>query len=54
MINYRVENLDELLKLLNTGGIIQIGEILDDEYEEFAWITDPDGNKIELWEAPLK
>jgi predicted enzyme related to lactoylglutathione lyase len=23
------------------------------EYGKFAWIVDPDGNRIELWEPPL-
>jgi predicted enzyme related to lactoylglutathione lyase len=50
MINYRVENLVELLKLLKEEGVQQIGEMHEFEYGKFAWILDPDGNKIELWE----
>lgn len=50
MINYRVENLDELLKVLKSEGVQQIGEMQSFEYGKFAWIMDPDGTKIELWE----
>jgi lactoylglutathione lyase len=50
MINYRVENLAELLKELKGKGIEQIGEVEEYDYGKFAWISDPEGNKIELWE----
>jgi len=50
MLNYRVENLDELLKLLREEGIDSKRE--DSDYGKFAWIMDPDGNRIELWEPP--
>lgn len=50
MINYRVENLTELLKELQAAGIEQLGDIQEFEYGKFAWIMDPDGQKIELWE----
>ncbi len=51
MINLRVENLEWLLIELKKEGIEQIGEMLVYEYGKFAHIMDPDGNKIELWEA---
>ena len=50
MVNYRVGNLEELLAALKTEGIEQVGEMQAHEYGKFAWILDPDGNKIELWE----
>jgi predicted enzyme related to lactoylglutathione lyase len=50
MFNYRVENLEELLRLLKEEGIEQIGEIQEESYGKFGWIMDPEGNKIELWE----
>ena len=50
MINYRVENLDELLKELRAAGVEIVGEIETYEYGKFAHILDPEGNKIELWE----
>lgn len=50
MVNYRVENLTELLTELKNAGIKQVGEIQEFDYGKFAWIMDPDGHKIELWE----
>lgn len=54
MINYRVENLDELLKQLKKEGITNVGEQVQEGYGKFAWIMDPEGNKIELWEPSGK
>lgn len=51
MINYRVENLAELLEELKKEGVQQIGEMQVYDYGKFAHIMDPEGNKIELWEA---
>jgi predicted enzyme related to lactoylglutathione lyase len=50
MFNYRVENLIELLKVLKEEGIQQVGEVEEFPYGKFAWIMDPENNKIELWE----
>ena len=51
MINLRVENLSWLLDELSKEGIMQIGPLQEYEYGKFAHIMDPEGNKIELWEA---
>lgn len=51
MINLRVEDLEWLLGELKKEGISQIGEMQVYEYGKFAHIMDPEGNKIELWEA---
>ncbi len=50
MFNFRVENLVELLKLLREEGVTVVGEMEEFDYGKFAWILDPEGNKIELWE----
>jgi predicted enzyme related to lactoylglutathione lyase len=50
MINYRVDNLDEMITQLRAGGIEIIKGPDSDENGKFAWIMDPDGNKVELWE----
>ncbi len=50
MINFRVENLEELLKTLKEEGVQVVGEMEVYEYGKFGWILDPEGNKIELWE----
>ena len=52
MLNFRVDDLDGLLQELSTGGV-KIDETREDsEYGRFAWVYDPEGNKIELWEPP--
>ena len=50
MMNFRVENLVELLKVLKKEGITIVGEMEEYEYGKFGWILDNDGNKVELWE----
>ncbi len=54
MMNFRVENLEELLKALKQEGVEIVGEMQTDDYGKFGWIMDPEGNKIELWEPPKK
>jgi len=49
MINYRVSNLERMLAQLRRNGVA-VEKIEDYEYGRFAWITDPEGNRIELWE----
>lgn len=50
MINFRVENLEELIEELREAGVEIVGEIMRENYGLFAHILDPEGNKIELWE----
>lgn len=50
MINFRVENLEQMLAEMKEAGVIMAGEMETFEYGKFAWILDPEGNKIELWE----
>ena len=52
MINYRVDNLEQLFAVLEEEGVTIIGEPQISEYGKFGWIMDPEGNKIELWEPP--
>jgi predicted enzyme related to lactoylglutathione lyase len=51
MINYRVADMDAVVSALEAEGIKILGR-QDDEYGRFAWIMDPEGNKIELWAPP--
>ena len=53
MINYRVDNLDELIAQLRADGVEIVGGPDSAENGKFAWIMDPDGNKVELWEPML-
>jgi len=50
MINYRVHDLEGLLKDLKEEGVEFAGEMQTYDYGKFAWIMDPDGTKVELWE----
>ncbi len=50
MINYIVDDLDALLAKLEATGVRIDPKREDYDYGRFAWIYDPDGNKIELWE----
>lgn len=50
MINYRVENIEELVKELRQSGVTICDEIEVFEYGKFVHILDLEGNKIELWE----
>ena len=50
MINYRVDNLDEMLAQLQAADVPVTGGPESHQNGKFAWIMDPDGNKVELWE----
>lgn len=50
MFNYRVENLEELLKVLTEENVTIVGDMQTYSYGKFAWILDNENNKIELWE----
>ena len=53
MINYRVDDLGELLDQLRASGVEILQGPESHENGKFAWIMDPDGNKVELWEPKL-
>lgn len=50
MINYAVDDMDALLKRLQSKGVTVLKRDDSDPNGRFAWILDPEGNKIELWE----
>jgi predicted enzyme related to lactoylglutathione lyase len=50
MINYRVDDLDALIDELRGKGVEIVGGPESHENGKFAWILDPDGNKLELWQ----
>jgi predicted enzyme related to lactoylglutathione lyase len=50
MLNFRVDNLVELIEQLKQEDVEVVGDIQDHDYGKFGWIMDPEGNKIELWE----
>jgi predicted enzyme related to lactoylglutathione lyase len=53
MINYRVDDMAGLLAQLTANGVEIFKGPESHENGKFAWIMDPDGNKVELWEPML-
>ena len=49
MINLRVDDLDGMIADLEAKGVAILGR-QDEEYGKFAWILDPDGIKVELFQ----
>ncbi|MBW8362515.1 MAG: VOC family protein [Kaistella sp.] len=57
MINYRVQNIEGLVKKLKENGVTVLDDMETFEYGKFIHIMDAEGNKIELWEpidGPLR
>lgn len=50
MINFRVRNLDAMVRQMRNNGVVIIDSIMTFDYGKFVHIMDPDGRKIELWE----
>lgn len=50
MINFRVDDLDGLVATLAAEGVAIDPKREDYDYGRFAWIFDPEGNKVELWQ----
>lgn len=50
MVNFRVDDLDELIASLRAAGVEVLDHVEDSEYGRFAWCIDCDGNRVELWE----
>ena len=51
MLNFRVRDLDAMLEQLRAAGADVSDETQDmDGVGRFGWVTDPDGNRIELWQ----
>lgn len=52
MLNYIVDDLDATLAELRAQGVAVDERVERSDYGNFGWVTDPDGNRIELWEPP--
>jgi predicted enzyme related to lactoylglutathione lyase len=50
IVNFRVDSLDELLAKLAAAGTRIDPDQQDYGFGRFAWIWDPEGNRVELWE----
>ena len=53
MVNYRVADLHALVQVLKIEGCNVLEKIDESNFGKFAWVMDPEGNKVELWE-PLE
>ena len=52
MVNFCVDDLDGLLARLRTAGCAVDERVQEDENGRFGWVTDPEGNRVELWQPP--
>lgn len=52
MINYAVDDLDAFLARIEAKGVEVLKRDDSDPSGKFAWIMDPEGNKLELWQPP--
>jgi predicted enzyme related to lactoylglutathione lyase len=52
IVNYRVADLVGLVNVLREEGCTVLDDVEDSEYGKFAWVMDPEGNKVELWQPP--
>jgi predicted enzyme related to lactoylglutathione lyase len=52
MLNFRVADLHGLLALLRAEGCKVEDKTDESELGKFGWVTDPEGNRVELWEPP--
>ena len=52
MLNYRVSDLEAMLAQLRGAGIPIDERVAESEHGRFGWATDPEGNRLELWQPP--
>lgn len=50
MLNFQVDDLDAVLDKLAAAGVSVDPKREDHDYGRFGWFTDPEGNRIELWQ----
>jgi catechol 2,3-dioxygenase-like lactoylglutathione lyase family enzyme len=50
MFNLMIDDFDGMLERLKAEGVPLEGEPMVESYGKFAWVMDPDGRKIELWQ----
>ncbi len=51
-LGFRVPDLDAAIAAIEARGVEVIRKPEADDYGRFAWLFDPEGNKLELWEPP--
>jgi predicted enzyme related to lactoylglutathione lyase len=50
MLNFQVDDLDAVLQKLSAAGVSVDPKREDYDYGRFGWFTDPEGNRVELWQ----
>lgn len=50
MLNFQVDDLDAILDNLVAHGVTVDAKREDYDYGRFGWFTDPEGNRVELWQ----
>ena len=54
MVNFRVDDLDKMLERLAAANVVIDPNRMEFSYGRFAWIQDPEGNRVELWDPAKK
>lgn len=54
MVSFRVHDLHALLAALRAEGCAVDAQVDESEHGKFGWVTDPEGNRVELWEPPAE
>lgn len=52
MLNFRVRDLDAMLAQLRALGALVEDKVDDSSFGRFAWVADPEGHRVELWQPP--
>jgi len=52
MLNFQVDDLEAVLARLSDAGVAVDPKHEQSEYGHFGWFTDPEGNRVELWQPP--
>ncbi len=52
MLNFQVDDLNGVLEKLSAAGVLVDAKREEYDYGRFGWFTDPEGNKVELWQPP--
>ncbi len=50
MLNFQVDDLDAVLEKLIAAGVSVDPNREEYDYGRFGWFTDPEGNRVELWQ----
>ena len=50
MVNFAVDDLDGMIARIESKKVVILGRGENDPNGRFAWLMDPEGTKIELWE----